>query len=283
MFSSRSIQLTCRGRPVRLHLLSTGMGADKTRMREARFREPVSTIDILLDRHFTEWLPVWVMVIEHPDGVFLIDTGECADAGRPGYFAPAGWFANRFITTQFKFFIRREDEIDRQLETRGISIPDIGSVILTHLHFDHTDGLKHFPSTPIFVNKLEWDHPFGALPELFPPWFKPTLFSLDDSFGTFQKARYLNEDMVVVHTPGHTFGHCSVILLCDDCHVFFAGDICYTQRQLLENKFSARLADRDLARQTYNAVKQYAREHPLVFLPSHDNESGHRLQQRLTL
>jgi glyoxylase-like metal-dependent hydrolase (beta-lactamase superfamily II) len=252
-------------------------------MREARFREPGSTIDILLDRHFTEWLPVWVMVIEHPDGIFLIDTGECAEAGRPGYFKPAGWLANGFITTQFKFSIRREEEIDRQLAALGIPIRDIRSVILTHLHFDHTDGLKHFPSTPILVNKLEWERPFGVLPELFPCWFKPSLFSLEHSLGTFQKAHYLNEDLVVVHTPGHTFGHSSVMLLCDDCHVFFAGDICYTQRQLIENKFSARCASRDLARRTYNAVKQYAREYPLVFLPSHDSESGHRLQQRLTL
>ncbi|HEV9036146.1 MAG TPA: hypothetical protein VGQ51_05985 [Puia sp.] len=48
MFAPHSIRLTSRGRPVRL-----------------------------LDRHFTEWLPVWVMVIEHPEGIFVIDTGEC--------------------------------------------------------------------------------------------------------------------------------------------------------------------------------------------------------------
>ena len=283
MFTHQSIQVTSRGRPVRLHLFSTGMAADKTRLRQARFRAPFDTIDVLLDRHFTEWLPVWVMVIEHPDGIFVIDTGECADAARPGYFRPAGWLANKFITTQFKFSIRREDEIDHQLATLGISPRDVHSLILTHLHFDHTDGLKHFPSTPICVNKVEWDQPFGALPKLFPSWFQPTLLMLDRPFGPFQKACFLAEDLVVVHTPGHTFGHCSVLFLADDCHILFAGDICYTQQQLLDGKFPARCANRDLTRQTYTAVTTYAREHPLVFLPSHDGESGLRLRQLATI
>ena len=277
MFAPQSIRLTSRGRPVRLHLVSTGMGADKTRMRQARFPDPLSTIDVLLDPHFTEWLPVWVLVIEHPEGIFLIDTGESADAGRPGYFRQAGWVAHRFITTQFKFSIRREDEIDLQLAAHGMSVRDIRSVILTHLHFDHTDGLKHFSSTPVFVNKQEWEHPSGVLPQLFPPWFKPSLLTLHRSFGPFQHACFLTDDLVVVQTPGHTFGHCSVLLLADECHVLFAGDTCYSQQQLLENKYSARIASRRLARQTYDAIRQYARQHPLVFLPSHDGESGTRL------
>ena len=283
MFTPRSIRLTSRGRPVRLHLLSTGMGADKTRMREARFRDPFSTIDALLDRRFTEWLPIWVMVIEHPDGIFLIDTGECCDVTQPGYFKPAGPIAHRFITTQFKFSVRREDEIDRQLATLGLSIRDIRAVILTHLHFDHTDGLSHFPSTPVFLNKEEWENPFGALPQLLPSWFRPSLLTLDHSFGPFEKACFLADDLVLVHTPGHTYGHCSVLFLADDCHILFAGDICYTQQQLLDNKFSARPASRSLTRQTYEAVRTYGRQHPLIFLPSHDGDSGFRLQSLIPL
>jgi N-acyl homoserine lactone hydrolase len=257
------------------------MGVDKRRFREARFPGLFSTMDALLDRRFTEWLPIWILVIEHPEGIFLIDTGECSEAAMPDYFRPAGWLASRYITTQFRFSIRREDVIDRQLAQLGISIPDIRSVILTHLHFDHTDGLKYFPSTPIFVHRLEWERPYGALPALFPSWFAPRLLTLNTSCGPFEKAFYLtsSRDLALVHTPGHTHGHCSVLLKADQCHVLFAGDICYTQDQLIHGKFAARAAAMAAARQTYATVKAYARLHPLVFLPSHDAESGTRLRQ----
>lgn len=285
MFPRQTIQLTSDGRPVRLHLISTGMGADKTRMREPRFNGLLSTIDILFDRQFTEWLPVWVMVIEHPEGIFVIDTGECAAAATPGYFRPAGWLANRYMTTQFRFSITREEEIDHQLNALGIAIADIRAVILTHLHFDHTDGLKHFPATPIFLHRLEWEHPFGAMPHLYPRWFQPTLLDLDQSLGPFKKAYFLTpgRDLALVHTPGHTFGHCSVLLRADDHHILFAADTCYDQDQLIHDAYPARPASRRLTRDTYAAIRTYARDHPLIFLPSHDAASALRLNGLQTL
>ncbi|MEM8909352.1 MAG: MBL fold metallo-hydrolase [Bacteroidota bacterium] len=61
----------------------------------------------------------------------------------------------------------------------GIEIPAIKSVILSHLHLDHIDGLKYFSDTPIIVNQLEWDKPDGDLPQLYPQWFVPQKVKLD--------------------------------------------------------------------------------------------------------
>lgn len=75
MFAPASIHLTSAGRSVAIHLFSTGQGKDKRRFMHARFKSSLSLIESLFDRRFTDWLPIWVMVIQHPEGTFVIDTG----------------------------------------------------------------------------------------------------------------------------------------------------------------------------------------------------------------
>lgn len=45
-------------------------------------------LDIVLSRRFTEPLPVWAWVIEHPKGVIVIDTGENIRVFEPDYYSP---------------------------------------------------------------------------------------------------------------------------------------------------------------------------------------------------
>jgi glyoxylase-like metal-dependent hydrolase (beta-lactamase superfamily II) len=284
-FSPSTVQLTTGGKALRLHLLSTGAVAVKTKFREAMGKGLSSTLRFILDRKFTEWLPVWVLVIEHPEGIFLVDTGELAAVNDPAYFKSSGILANWFDTTQFKFEVDREEEVDRQLLAFGIGTKDIRAIILTHLHFDHTDGLRHFPDARFLVARSEWERPFGDLPALYPPHFRPDLLDLDCSWGAFERVAFLTEakDLALVHTPGHTHGHCSVLLRTDTCHILFAADVCYSEQQLLQEKFSANSASLPAARKTYASIKAFARQYPLVFLPSHDAGSGIRLQQLATL
>jgi glyoxylase-like metal-dependent hydrolase (beta-lactamase superfamily II) len=280
MFAPASIHLTAAGRPIGIHLFSTGQGKDKRRFMHARFKGALSLLDSILDHRFTDWLPIWVMVIQHPEGTFVIDTGERAEASHPAWFKTAGHLPGWFVGSQFKFSITRDQEIDRQLAALHIPIHRITAIVLTHLHFDHTGGLYHFPNTPALLHRVEWQHPFGALPKLYPPGFQPTLLDLDESYGPFKKVHYLTKsrDLALVHTPGHTYGHCSILVKTDTHHLLFAADICYNQQQLLDDKFAANAANYRLARQTYAAVKTYAREKPLIFLPSHDPDSATRLQ-----
>jgi len=261
------------------------MVAVKTKFRERRSSGWVSTLDFVLDRHFTEWMPIWVMIIEHPEGIFIIDTGEIASVTGPDYFRSSGYFTSWFDTSQFRFKVERDEEIDRQLQLLKIPVEKVKSVILTHLHFDHTDGLHHFPSTPVFVNKGEWEKPFGDLPKLYPDWLSPSLLDLNKSYDVFEHTAFLTiaEDLLLVHTPGHTWGHCSVLLKADECYIMFAADICYSQDQLLHEKYAANSASHQLAKDTYAKVRSFASRHPLIFLPSHDPDSALRLRELSTV
>src|SRR5215831_13626122 len=120
MFPNQTVQLTSKGLPVRLHLVSTGGVSVKTKFRDANKTGLLGMIDFILDKKFTEWMPIWVLVIEHPEGVFVIDTGENADVNNPSYFKSSGIFANWFDTTQFKFLVKKEEEIGPQLNALSI-------------------------------------------------------------------------------------------------------------------------------------------------------------------
>ena len=286
MFSPTTVLLHCNKQPVKVHLVSCGSVAVKTRFRENKYSGFIALADFMLDRKFTNWLPIWVMIIEHPEGIFVIDSGEITEVNEPDYFKSSGIIANWFDKTQFRFSVQKEEEISAWLQKLNIPEEKIKAIVLTHLHFDHTDGIKYFPNTEILVNKGEWEKPFGDLPKLYPAWFRPTLLELTQHYEGFDKAVFLTEtkDLVLVETPGHTFHHTSVLLRTDECCVFFAADTCYSQQQLLEEKFPGNNACNKLAKSTYDKVKTFSKTHPVVFIPSHDPEAAQRLQQleRLT-
>jgi N-acyl homoserine lactone hydrolase len=281
MFNTTTIQLHCNKQPVKIHLVSTGAVAVKTKFKENKYSDFRALLSFLFDKKFTNWLPIYVLIIEHPEGIFILDAGEIADVNDKNYFKSSGLIANWFDKSQFRFSVFRKDEINNQLQKLNIPSDKIKAIILTHLHFDHTDGIKYFSNTKIIVNKAEWEKPFGDLPKLYPLWFKPELIELNEQYDVLDKAKYLTKakDIILVETPGHTYHHCSVIIKTDECNIFFAADICYSQQQLLENKFPGNNASNKLAQETYNKVKAFAKNNSVVFISSHDGDAAERLKK----
>lgn len=280
-FEPVSVELqTVGGLPMKVHLFSTGAVAVKRRFQQARLSGLPAVVDYLLDRRFTPWLPIWVLVIEHPEGIFVIDTGENSDINQPAYFSPAGRFGKWFNTSQFKFQVDRNEEIDQQMIAAQLSPANVKMVVLTHLHLDHVDGLRHFNSVPVVVNRREWERPYGDLPFLYPEGFKPRLVDMEERFDLFERVSFLTDsnDLMLIETPGHTWHHCSVLLQTNDCGIFFAADLCYTQEQLVSNQFAGAHASRRLSVASYGALRSYASRRPVVLIPSHDPGAAARLR-----
>ena len=108
-------------------------------------------VNILLDRSWTEALPIYAWAVETPEGVIVVDTGETARTGEPDYFPR--WHPYFRLAVQLD--VTPEQEVGPQLLKLGIRPDDVRTVILTHLHTDHAGGLHHFPKSKILVSDEE--------------------------------------------------------------------------------------------------------------------------------
>ncbi len=275
---------TINARKVKVHAVQTGLISVKENFLNRKGQSFLSTLNIVLGSSYADFMPIWVWVIEHPEGIIVIDTGDI-EASRHKEFYKDETFGTRLTLSAMsnKRDISKQDELDAQLMRLGIRPEQVSKVVLTHLHGDHTDGLKFFPGNEIIVNEAEYRKPYGNLATTYPKWFNPTLVNfLKDRVDFFDMAYPLtkSEDVFLIPTPGHTYHHASVLLKTDNGHILFAGDTSYKHQQLLDNKFAGSNVDIVQTQKTYSNILRYAEKYPVVYLPSHDENSGNRLVTR---
>jgi N-acyl homoserine lactone hydrolase len=272
---------------MRMHAIQTGTVAIKERQRQGVGHGLRRTLNTLFNRTWTESLPIYTWVIEHPEGILVIDTGETARATEPGYFP---WW-HPYYKLGLREWVRPEEEIGHQLRALGIAPADVRWVVMTHLHTDHAGGLHHFPKTEILVSRAEHQNATGRgrqlrgyLPQYWPAWFKPTLIDFaPQPCGPFPASYTLTTagDIHLVPTPGHTLGHLSVIVQDQQNTLFFAGDTSYTQQLMLSQTIDGVSESETLARQTLQRILQYTQTTPTIYLPTHDPQSAQRLAARI--
>jgi N-acyl homoserine lactone hydrolase len=274
---------------LKIHAIQTGTVKVKDCQRVGQGSGFMRQVNILRDRVWTDSLPIHVWAIETPEGVIVVDTGETARTREPGYFPrwhPYFWLAVRLDVSP-------EQEVGPQLLKLGIRPNDVRTVILTHLHTDHAGGLHHFPKSEILVSaeELTLAKGFagrlrGYLPNRWPQWFAPRSIVFEPkAIGPFDRSHLVIPDgtIVIVPTPGHTPGHVSVIAVDGDVKHFLAGDATYTQQSLVEKLVDGVSPSEAVSLQTMRRIVSYASSEPMVYLPTHDPESEHRLINRITV
>jgi N-acyl homoserine lactone hydrolase len=274
---------------MKIHAIQTGTVALTTRWREGAGRGRRRLLHTLLDREWTEPLPIYAFAIEHPEGVIVVDTGETARVSEPGYF-PRWHPLLRFAVREQ---VAPEQEIGPQLEQLGIRPSDVRRVVMTHLHTDHAGGLHHFPNSEILVSRAELAYASGLLGRVrgypnrrWPASFDPTTIDLPSvPFGPFPASLRLTEagDVTLVPTPGHTPGQVAVVIEEGDHSVFLAGDSSYTEDSMLNGVADGVGSDERAQRLTHERIRAYAAATPTVYLPAHDPETATRLAERRTV
>ncbi len=271
---------------MKIHAISTGTVAIKKRQTAGEGKGFGRLMNTLLDKEWTPMLPIYVWVIEHPEGMIVVDTGETARTAEPGYFP---WW-HPLPRFGVRMNVRPEDEIGAQMRGLGLSPDDVRWVLMTHLHTDHAGGMHHFPKAEILVSNTEYQAALGFkgkvngyLPHRWPTWFAPRLIDFPNQpFGAFPNSLPLTKagDVQLVATPGHTVGHYSVILQEDDHQIFFASDTSYTEAFMLSQTVDGVSPDVSAAAQTLSNILRHVKTVPTVYLPAHDPESGRRLAER---
>jgi glyoxylase-like metal-dependent hydrolase (beta-lactamase superfamily II) len=105
---------------VKIHAIQTGTVAVTSAWREGVGHGRRRLLHALLDREWTEPLPIYAFAIEHPEGVIVVDTGEDARAFEPSYFAR--WHPGSRASREQ---VEPEQEIGPQLKELGIQPGDV--------------------------------------------------------------------------------------------------------------------------------------------------------------
>ncbi len=272
----------------KIHAIRTGLVQVRRPQMESRGKGLARIAHMLLDEDWSEWLPIYAWVIEHEEGILIVDTGETSRVHERGYH-PA-W--HPFYRRAVRFSVHPEEEIGPQLRSLGISARDVRQVVLTHLHTDHAGGLIHITGSKVWVSRPELERASGLrgklqgyLPHRWPKWWQPEFIRFDDRpFGPFPQSMSLTKrgDVLIIPTPGHTPNHVSVVV-CGSPSYFLAGDTSYNQQLLIAGKADGVSPDQTVSRHTLSRIRALANEHPLVYLPSHDPEGAERLVQQSVL
>jgi N-acyl homoserine lactone hydrolase len=156
-------------------------------------------------------------LVVHPRGMLIYDTGlNDRLVGRPLYENVTDGYA------QIKF-----NTLRGQLADIGVTPSKIDYLVLSHYHWDHIGNADDFAGSTWLVYQGDRDQMFSAAARAY-PWFsqysaleksKTVLLSGDhDVFG--------DGTVVVLATPGHTEGHCSLLVrLKNTGPVVLSGDL----------------------------------------------------------
>lgn len=229
------------------------------------------------------WAPVPAFLITHPSaGPLLVDTAfHGSVAARPS--ANLGRLMARLAHAR----LEPGGDLPSQLRKRGIDSGDLGLVVLTHLHFDHSSGIAEYPSATFVLAQREWEaattdnRPYlrGYRPAHFDYLFNYRTVDFDgpgiSSYASFGRTFDLFGDGSVrlAATPGHSAGHQSVICHLRDRDLVIAGDAIYTIGQLGDAPEPPRPLDRHNWRRSMRELQHFARTFPqAVILPGHDPE-----------
>ena len=174
------------------------------------------------------------LLIEHPSGLILIDTG-----------------AGNKEDEKFKNIYGLENEgadgrtmLEDGLKEVGVEPKDIALVINTHLHFDHAGGNTFigesgkvqltFPNATYIVRRGEYDYAMHTNERTAASYFERNFMPVEaaEKFELVAREKTIVKGIRVIPTPGHTPFHQSILIESGGERAFYLGDLVPTHAHL---------------------------------------------------
>lgn len=222
--------------------------------------------------------PVYNLVIDHPEGTILWDTGSHPDAG-------SGHWPEELYTAFEHTGLR---PLADDLESTGYAISEIDYVIQSHLHLDHAGGLHAFEGTdvPVFVHEEELKYAYySAKTDAGDDAYLAGDFDRDLNWRIVHDEREQHfTDLEFVHLPGHTPGLLGVRLDLDDAGILFvAGDQAYVRANYEDDHpmGGTLLWSKRAWVESHRLLKEEERRHDAHIICGHDADDLETLQAGL--
>jgi len=172
------------------------------------------------------------LLVEHPDGLVLVDTGVGDKESAK--------FHEIYGVENAPLGSTGPTQLESALAEAGFSASDVRLVVNTHLHFDHAGGntrlgtagaaVPSFPDARYVVRRGEWDWAQRAnertSASYFPHNYEPLAAS--GQLELVDADVELLPGLSLRHTPGHTPHHQSVILESAGQRLLYLADVCPT-------------------------------------------------------
>lgn len=216
-------------------------------------------------------VPVAAYLIEHPDGLVLVDTGWHTDVrtAQRAHLGTIRW-------TMFRGHLPPGRAVHEQLDAMGIGSADLEYVVLTHLDSDHVSGVRQVShARNVIISEPEWDAR-GDLRYASSMWAGVDVepIALESiPYGPEGAGLDLFDDgrVVLVHTPGHSAGLLSVLVDTGAGRALLASDVGYAARSWEEGVLPGLTDDDEAARASLDWVAEFAaREDCVAALANHD-------------
>lgn len=151
--------------------------------------------------------PAVALLIQHPTlGNILYDTGNCEDFSK--VYTPE--MLHDYPITEMV-------NIKQALAAKGLTPEDIDLIILSHLHFDHAGGLKHFVGTKaiqkVMVSEADLKNAYWSVMTGNGGAYIRSLFDVEGiRFQTINQDTQLADDLTLFLQEAHTPGVIGMIL-----------------------------------------------------------------------
>lgn len=130
--------------------------------------------------------------------------------------------------------VSSESRIEENLTELGLTVEDIDTVIMTHLHGDHAAGLTKlqgeeyvpvFPNAKIHVSAVEWEEMQNPNIRSKNTYWKENWEPIVSQVETFEGEKTLFDAFTMIHTGGHSNGHSVVKMESGGETILHMGDI----------------------------------------------------------
>jgi 4-pyridoxolactonase len=202
--------------------------------------------------------PVYSVLIEHADGLFMFDSG----------------YDLELVNAVLPFELPEqtpEQTVPGQLARCGYKPTDVDAIINSHLHFDHCGGNKHLTAATTYLHHDELreartPEPFERLGYADRGWdHAEAKFSLLSGDIEFAKGLHL------FYTPGHTVGHYSLLVELEGSRpLLIMADVSYTAAAFANDQQAGFHNTPVEGVRSIRRVKQLAKEWDAEILFSHD-------------
>jgi N-acyl homoserine lactone hydrolase len=259
---------------IKVHVLACGSTTvDEALPFSSRSRNPLAFTGLFRGKKHKISVPVRAYLIEHPQGLVLIDTGwdEAIRKDARGYEGFANYFASPGKLPE-------GEGIADQLAGLGYSIDDINAVLMTHLDIDHAGGLQMVKNVPeIYCSQKEWD----AAQKSNPRYLKRLWNGI--SMKTFEDQLDLYDHTITsIAMPGHSAGMTAYRIGTEDNYLLIAGDAGYGRPSYENLDLPGVEWSRKAALDSLKRLQKIASDpHCVDILMTHDTEEKQKIYEIL--